>query len=68
MTWDSGRIICPFFKNDTKNSIKCEGIESSSLINCFEGSTQKKQYVKEYCAGNPDKCQLSQILQKKYEQ
>lgn len=67
------KIICPFYKDETKNAIRCEGFisdtsaSSVSSINAWESSKIKKDYQKKYCRTfHYGMCVLAQELLKKY--
>ena len=43
------KTICPFYKNETKNSLSCEGIFSCSCTNNFLTAEEKKRHKKMFC-------------------
>ena len=40
---------CPFYKDETKNSIKCEGTFCESCLQLFSSASQKKQFKERHC-------------------
>lgn len=42
-------VKCPFYCEESKNSIKCEGIISTTCKHNFETSLQKKKHKEKYC-------------------
>lgn len=54
--YGSQKTKCPFYKDETKNSIRCEGDFSITVNQNFENSTQKKEYKKQCCDEDFSKC------------
>lgn len=54
--YGSEKTKCPFYKDETKNSIRCEGVFSKTTNQNFENSTQKKEHKTEYCDKDYSKC------------
>lgn len=43
-------IICPFFVNENKNNIICQGLtDTTKSVNCFDAPTEKKKYKLNFC-------------------
>jgi len=67
--YESVYAICPFYKDETKCEIKCEGVVSCSVINKFENTVQKREHEEKYCYSLMyRKCALSKRIFKKYEE
>lgn len=45
----SSGVRCPYYKDESKNSIRCEGIVSCSVVNNFSVSGDKKAYMQKFC-------------------
>lgn len=43
------KVKCPFYKEETKNSIKCEGIFGCTCVHNFASSKEKKNHKEKYC-------------------
>lgn len=54
--YGSEKTLCPFYKDETKNSIKCEGEISISSNQNFENATAKKEHKKVFCDKNYSQC------------
>lgn len=61
------KIMCPYFINQTKVSVSCEGIESDKLVQWFDGEDKKLKCIEAYCMHYPSKCPVQIALEKKYE-
>lgn len=64
--YGSEKTKCPFYKDETKNSIKCEGDFSKSANQNFENSTLKKEHKKTFCDNEYSKCHHYENVKKKY--
>ena len=64
--YKSNLIKCPFYKEETKNTIRCEGIVSEALQNNFRETKNKKIFRKRFCCNNYEKCPLFQSINSKY--
>ena len=40
---------CPFYKDETKNSLSCEGIFGCTCIHTFATATEKKHHKEKFC-------------------
>jgi len=57
---------CPFYQEEEKNIIYCEGLTDHSRIhNAFD--TDARWYKKKYCCCEWNKCMITDMLMKKYE-
>lgn len=56
---------CPFYKDETKNSIKCEGLFSVTTNQNFENSTLKKTHKKYFCNFDYKSCKHFKQCQNK---
>ena len=66
MQYGAVDVKCPFYKDETRNSIRCEGIVSVACNNNFENSRQKKEHKKRYCCADFDSCLLNKAVMLKY--
>lgn len=59
---------CPFYENEYRKGICCEGIgEASSTTMNFEDENKKNEYIKQYCINEyPEECKIFQILAQKW--
>ena len=54
---------CPYFREECRNKIVCEGITADcNMHQTFANSKDKQSYVREYCDGFYASCSLAQIL------
>ena len=67
MQYGSEKVLCPFYKDETKNSIRCEGVISVACINNFAETDDKKQHLEEYCYTHYKRCPHANALYKKYD-
>lgn len=66
MQYGSEKVKCPFYKEDTKNSIRCEGVISIACSNNFEAAEKKRQHLELYCEKEYEKCPHAKVLYEKY--
>ena len=66
MVYGSQDVKCPFYKDETKNTIRCEGIFSEAISNNFEHSNKKHIHRKTYCCTNYSNCPLYKSVYAKY--
>lgn len=64
--YKSNLIKCPFYKEETKNTIKCEGVVSVALQNNFRGTKDKKVFRKKHCCKDYENCPLYSLINIKY--
>ena len=66
MQYGSEKVLCPFYKDETRNSIRCEGVISVACVNNFEIVEDKKQHLEMYCCSDYEKCPQAKALYEKY--
>lgn len=66
MEYGSQDVKCPFYKTESGNSIKCEGLISSTCNNNFGNNALKRKHWKSYCCEDYDKCIVNESLMRKY--
>ena len=49
-------VKCPFYKIETKNSIKCEGFFCESCVHDFKTAKKKKKHKELYCNADYKSC------------
>lgn len=57
---------CPYYKDETSHSIRCEGIISEACVNNFRGPQLKKEYERNHCDSKYQDCKLCKALESKY--
>ena len=68
--WLDAEAVCPFFRKNDPNRIRCEGLEKHSTINLvFEDTKKQKEYLREHCCDieGYKRCHICEMLLKKYE-
>lgn len=69
MSRDAKEIICPFYKDETNDSIRCEGYISDTCLNTFNDISRKTKHRESYCKTfDYFKCILADSLIEKYEE
>ncbi len=68
MYYGSEDVQCPFYKGETKNSLKCEGVFALSCINNFTDKAAKNRHKEQYCNAKYQKCPHCKALMFKYAQ
>lgn len=66
MVYGSENALCPFYKDESSCSIRCEGVVSVSQNNNFCNSATKKNYKNKYCCDEYNQCSLAKVLYQKY--
>ena len=66
MVYGSQDVLCPFYKDEKGNVIRCEGIISMACVNNFTNAGQKNYYKERYCCSEFAKCKLAEVLYEKY--
>ena len=66
MVFGSQEVLCPFYKDETKNTIRCEGLISDACINNFVNKKEKKEHKEIYCCDDYKKCPIAEALYLKY--
>ena len=64
--YDSANTKCPFYKTETKNTIKCEGALSPTCNQNFPTSLQKKKHKARFCNKDYSGCIHFQQVDRKY--
>ena len=64
--YGSDKTKCPYYKDESKNSIKCEGDISITTNQNFENSTQKKEHKKIYCDKDYSNCRHYKVVKEKH--
>lgn len=64
--YGSENVRCPFYSEETKNAIKCEGVISKTCKHNFETSTQKKKHKGKYCNRTYFECPYYKQVNSKY--
>lgn len=59
-------IKCPFYIEQTKNTIKCEGIVSVTCSNNFSTTKAKREHQSIACCDKYRGCAIYRILELKY--
>lgn len=66
MKFTSISVLCPFYRDETKNTIRCEGLFSEALSNNFESVETKRDYKNKCCCSQYTDCKLYSLLESKY--
>ncbi len=66
MQYGSEKVLCPFYKDETRNSIRCEGVISVACANNFDVTAAKNQHLEQYCCSDYKKCPQAKALYQKY--
>lgn len=67
MNYNAKDVICPFYSDDTRNSIKCEGLFSTSSTQNFKTSAERNRHIQRYCnTFNYKKCPYAEAMLLKY--
>lgn len=60
---------CPFYKEEDRQKVFCEGVEENSKIHlAFSSPTQKSEYCRKYCYRNYKYCLIADMLFYKYDE
>ena len=57
---------CPFYQDETRNTIKCEGELSQYCVQIFKTADEKKTHKSEYCDSKYVNCVHWKRVYKKY--
>lgn len=68
MTYEAKYVRCPFFEQDTKTQITCEGIISELSIQLFATEQAKKRCIRKYCMNDFERCNIYYEIMKKYDE
>ena len=62
-------VVCPFFRNIRNRDILCEGITDDCItILRFKSYPKMKKHCEIFCCKKYDYCEISRILEEKYEE
>ena len=64
--YGSESVGCPFYNNETKNTVKCEGAFSVFTVFVFGSALQKKKHKQKYCNWDYIHCPNYQKVNEKY--
>lgn len=65
----SNSVLCPFYLAEESHCIHCEGVEKGSTVRMsFEHTGKKKAYRERFCEEDYDRCRISQMLTRKWEE
>lgn len=59
-------VQCPFYEDETKNTLKCEGEFSQSCTFVFLSSTKKNNHKFKYCNQKYNLCPHFKRVREKY--
>lgn len=60
---------CPFYKEEDRQKIICEGVvDNSSIHVAFSSPTQKGEYCRQFCYRHYDDCLVADMLYCKYDE
>ena len=61
-------VKCPYYINETKKCVSCEGIiDGSKNTMGFQSEDEKDTFIIGYCMRYPNECILSKALDNKYQ-
>jgi hypothetical protein len=67
--WVDVDVVCPFFRRNDPNRIRCEGVENRNTINLvFEDTKQQEAYLHRFCCDIKQykRCLICEALNRKY--
>lgn len=67
MPTESKEVKCPFYKDETPEAIRCEGVISVACINNFRGRETKQKHKRRYCNTEYEDCEHYKTVIKKYD-
>lgn len=65
MIYGAKEVKCPFYKEESKNAIICEGLFSQSLTNNFLTAAEKKKHREKHCCFKYTECEIFKANKKK---
>lgn len=65
-SYGAADVKCPFYHEETRNAIKCEGVFSKTCTFNFENAIKKKKHKEKYCNLNFKKCPHYEKANAKY--
>lgn len=66
MNYGDEKILCPFYINENKASIKCEGINCFQEILVFESVSAKRRHMNKFCENKYSECHHYNRVNEKY--
>lgn len=64
--WES-QIGCPFYRNDEKRKIVCEGVGEAEAIELrFRYTQERNKQIRLFCAGCYERCEIFRMVSEKY--
>lgn len=65
----SNEAVCPFYLMEDRQTVTCEGVGPGWVIKISRNvnSGNAKDYIREFCYRDWEKCRVAQMLQKKYQ-
>lgn len=61
------RVMCPFYKDEGRNDINCEGAVADSTTRlCFNKRQPMLRYKIDYCCNKWQSCAIAKGLETKY--
>lgn len=67
MNYNSKNVKCPFYVDNSKTSIKCEGDATQQCIHLFPNAAEKKAHFELFCCGDHKTCKHARNIEKKYD-
>lgn len=64
--YGSEDVKCPFYKQETRSAIKCEGDFAESCTYGFKNPDKKKKHKERYCNTDYKKCPHYSEVEAKY--
>lgn len=67
--WRDVDVVCPYFRRNDSNRIRCEGVKASNTINLvFEDTKKQDEYLADFCCDmdNFKRCLICRALNSKY--
>ena len=66
MEYGAELVKCPFYKDESKNSIRCEGIISITCSSNFGSTKEKKKHREKHCCDKYKDCDIYKLVDMKY--
>ena len=66
--WIDVDVVCPYFRRNSPNRIRCEGVEANNTINLvFEDTKKQDEYLEYFCCDmdNFKRCLICKALNTK---
>ena len=61
-------VRCPFYREDSTQVIRCEGVEENTAINITFGSSKRhREYMEAFCCNKYKACIVCRMLYGKYQ-